>query len=92
MHLCQTVSLCVFLCVCEKHSLNITPGCSYIGFETEKCALILAGVMKSVIDVSLPTLIKLVDKSLGEGSMEGVKSSVIDPLLKKAGLDADTDK
>ena len=45
-----------------------------------------------VIKVALPCLTQLVNKSLSEGSMEGVKSSVLDPLLKKAGLDADTKK
>ena len=37
----------------------------------------------------LPALVVLVNKSLSEGSMEGIKSSVIDPLLKKAGLDSE---
>ena len=62
------------------------------GVKTSPEDPIPADVLKSVIDVALPTLVKLVNKSLGDGSMEGVKSSVIDPLLKKAGLDVDTDK
>ena len=40
----------------------------------------------------LPVYADLINKSLSEGSMDGVKSSVIDPLLKKAGLDCDTKK
>ena len=45
-----------------------------------------------VKDGLLPVLVKLVNLSLAEGSMEGIKSSVIDPLLKKLGLDAEGKK
>ena len=47
------------------------------------------GVLKQVIDETIPALVKLVNKSLSEGSMEGIKSSVIDPLLKKLNLDSE---
>ena len=40
-----------------------------------------------VMDITLPVITKLVNQSLAEGSMEGVNWSVLDPLLKKAGLD-----
>ena len=46
-------------------------------------------ILKEVTNEMLPALVVLVNKSLSEGSMEGIKSSVIDPLLKKAGLDSE---
>ena len=49
-------------------------------------------MMISAMDVIMPLLIKLVNQSLSEGSMEGVNWSVLDPLLKKAGLDYDAKK
>ena len=49
-------------------------------------------ILKNLIDEALPTLTKLINKSLAEGSMDGVKSSVLDPLLKKAGLDSEIRK
>ena len=49
-------------------------------------------LMVSALDVIMPILIKLVNQSLSEGSMDGVNWSVLDPLLKKAGLDYDTKK
>ena len=50
------------------------------------------GVLKQVIEESTPALVELVNKSLSEGSMEGIKSSVIDPLLKKLDLDSEIHK
>ena len=47
------------------------------------------GVLKQVIDETIPVLVELVNKSLSEGSMEGIKSSVMDPLLKKFNLDSE---
>ena len=49
-------------------------------------------LMSSAIDVVLPVLTTLVNQSLSEGSMDGINWSVLDPLLKKAGLDSDTKK
>ena len=49
-------------------------------------------LMISAMDVVLPVLIKLVNQSLSEGSMDGVNWSVLDPLLKKPGLDYDAKK
>ena len=62
------------------------------GVKTSTEDPIPANILKNIIEESLPCLVKLVNKSLSEGSMEGVKSSVIDPLLKKSGLDSDIDK
>ena len=41
----------------------------------------------SVIDIVLPVITKLVNQSLSEGNIDGVNWSVLDPLLKKHGLD-----
>ena len=49
-------------------------------------------IFRGVTDVILPVLVKLVNQSLSEGSMDGVNWSVLDPLLKKAGLDSDMKK
>ena len=46
-------------------------------------------VMHSSIDVVVPVFVKLINMSLEEGNVDGVKDSVIDPLIKKAGLDLD---
>ena len=46
-------------------------------------------LMNSSLDIILPVLTRLINKSLQEGSMEGIKESVLDPLLKKTGLDAE---
>ena len=62
------------------------------GIKTSPEDPVPAKIMQAVIDEAIPTLTKLVNKSMAEGSMEGVKLSVIDPLLKKADLDAETRK
>ena len=49
-------------------------------------------LMQPAVDAALPILTRLVNTSLQEGSMEGIKESVLDPLLKKAGLDVDNKK
>ena len=51
-----------------------------------------AKFLNLVIDEALPCLTILINQSLKEGSIEGIKLSVLDPLLKKAGLDVDTKK
>ena len=48
-----------------------------------------AKILKQVIDALLPHICNLVNKSLVTGSCEGLKESVVVPLLKKAGLDPD---
>ena len=40
----------------------------------------------------LPVYVDLVNKSLSEGTMDGIKHSEIDPLLEKHGLDSDIKK
>ena len=46
-------------------------------------------LFKSALDVILPVLVQLINISLSEGSIDGVNWSVLDPLLKKVGLDCD---
>ena len=46
-----------------------------------------AKLLKQSLDIAVPILTKLVNKSLQEGSVDGIKWSIITPLLKKAGLD-----
>ena len=48
-----------------------------------------AKLMKQTLDILLPVLTKLVNTSLREGSIDGIKESVLHPLLKKQGLDVD---
>ena len=62
------------------------------GVKTSVEDPIPAALVKSSIEVLMPVYMELVNKSLSEGSMATVKSSVIDPLLKKAGLDIDAKK
>ena len=49
-------------------------------------------VFKSVFNVILAVLMNLINQSLLEGSMEGINWSVLDPLLKKMGLDSEIKK
>ena len=44
-------------------------------------------LMRLSMDILLPMLTTLVNASLQQGSMEGIKESILDPLLKKYGLD-----
>ena len=46
-----------------------------------------ATLFKNCVDELLPILTHLVNLSLSTGSMDGLKHSVITPILKKAGLD-----
>ena len=46
-----------------------------------------ASLLKEVIDDLLPYICELVNKSLSTGSVDGVKDSIIIPILKKSGLD-----
>ncbi len=62
------------------------------GIKTSMEDPIPSQVLQQSLDVSLPVLTELINKSLVEGSMKGVKESVIDPLLKKEGLDTDGKK
>ena len=51
-----------------------------------------AELLHGAMNELLPLYVELVNKSLGEGTMDGIKHSEIDPLLKKLGLDADIKK
>ena len=46
-----------------------------------------ATVLKNCIDTILPDLVQLVNLSLSTGDMDGLKDSLVTPLLKKAGAD-----
>ena len=62
------------------------------GIKTSTEDPLPAKFMKLVIEETLPILVKLVNQSLSEGSVDGVKLSVLDPLIKKLGLDVDVKK
>ena len=62
------------------------------GLKTSQEDPLPASICKSSLDILIPVLTDLINLSLAEGSIEGAKSSVIDPLLKKAGLDSDVKK
>ena len=59
------------------------------GMKTSFQDILPASILKEVIDALLPYICDLVNKSLASGSVEGMKESVVVPLLKKAGLDAE---
>ena len=62
------------------------------GVKTSVEDPIPAKLIKSTSDILVPVYVELINKSLAEGTMETIKSSVIDPLIKKAGLDIDAKK
>ena len=62
------------------------------GIKTSVEDPIPAKILKSSFDIVQPFITKMINKSLSEGSMEGAKSSVIEPLLKKSNLDSDEKK
>ena len=51
-----------------------------------------SSILSEIIEEALPILTTLINKSFEECSMDSVKESVIDPLLKKAGLDKNVKK
>ena len=57
------------------------------GLKTSQEDPIPSFLLKSCLDIILPLFVDIVNKSLSEGCMDGIKESVITPLLKKAGLD-----
>ena len=59
------------------------------GIKTSFHDKLPAKLLKQVIDELIPHLCTLVNKSLSSGSCDGIKESIIVPLLKKAGLDPD---
>jgi hypothetical protein len=56
------------------------------GIKTSFNDILPAKILKQVIEVLLPYLCELINKSLVTGSVEGMKQSIVVPLLKKAGL------
>ena len=58
-----------------------------MGIKTSCQDPLPGSLCKDIIEDLLPYLCDLVNKSLSTGSMEGIKDSVIIPLLKKSGLD-----
>ena len=62
------------------------------GVKTSSDDPIPSDLLKLISNDAAPILTKLVNISLSTGSIEGAKLSMIDPLLKKMGLDADTKK
>ena len=57
------------------------------GIKTSFNDILPASILKQVIEELLPHLCELVNKSLATGSVEGLKESIVVPLLKKSGLD-----
>ena len=57
------------------------------GIKTSYHDILPAKLLKEVIKELLPHLCELVNKSLKTGTVDGIKESVIIPLLKKNGLD-----
>lgn len=58
-----------------------------MGIKTSSQDVLPGSVLKDIIEDLLPYLCDLVNKSLNTGSVEGIKDSVIIPLLKKSGID-----
>ena len=48
-----------------------------------------AALLKTSTDTLIPCYVELINTSLSTGSMDGLKQSVVTPILKKAGLDPD---
>ena len=58
-----------------------------MGIKTSGEDTLPGSLCKDIIEDLLPYYCDLVNKSLLTGSMEGIKDSVIIPLLKKSGTD-----
>ena len=48
-----------------------------------------ASLLKSCVHLMVPAIVHLVNASLLNGSMDGLKESIVTPILKKTGLDQD---
>ena len=59
------------------------------GIKTSVQDPLPASLIKSMLDLLLPHITKLVNISLKEGSVEGIKESIIDPLFKAQNLDSE---
>lgn len=62
------------------------------GIKTSPEDPIPVSILNNIYEVTLPALVSLINKSLEEGSVDGIKHSVIDPLLKKLNLDSENKK
>ena len=62
------------------------------GIKTSIEDPIPTNILKMIIKEALPTLVALINQSLESGCIDGVKLSVIDPILKKCGLDTEAKK
>ena len=60
-----------------------------MGIKTSAQDPLPGSLCRDIIDDLLPYFCELVNKSMLTGSVEGVKDSVIIPLLKKSGIDPD---
>ena len=55
------------------------------GMKTSSEDPLPQAILNDMKEEILPLLMKLINTSLAEGSVESIQSSVIDPLLKKLG-------
>ena len=60
------------------------------GIKTSFNDILPAHILKQVIEALLPYFCDLVNKSLATGSAEGMKESIVNPRLKKAGIDPES--
>ena len=60
------------------------------GIKTSFHDILPAHLLKKVLDSLLPYFCFLVNQSLSTGSVEGLKDSIVNPLLKKSGIDPET--
>ena len=58
------------------------------GIKVSSADPLPSSILKECVEEVLPYLTILVNSSLQSGSVEGIKESIVRPLLKKAGLDA----
>ena len=71
---------------------EVTQILKVFGFRTSQEDPIPSFICQQSMEILVPVLVDLINHSLLEGSVEGVKNSVIDPLIKKITLDPDTFK
>ena len=57
--------------------------------KTSKSDPIPAFLLKTCVHLMVPAIVHLINMSLHMGSMDGLKASIVTPILKKAGLDQD---
>ena len=57
--------------------------------KTSKSDPIPAFLLKTCVHLMVPAIVHLINMSLRTGSMDGLKASIVTPILKKAGLDQD---